>query len=563
MADIKEKVIIEDGASATLKKISKEANATSKSFDKLKEKLTFNDPKLSSGIKNMQNQMGTIKSQFSNTFPELAGKAEGVANIFKSVTKINPVIAGAVAGIAAFTAGIQMYFATAEKYVNAFQESMQGETSLALASLSRRGTGNVSDITGIASDIQGRGIVGADELVMGATTLMRAGNVKQAEQFQSTLADMMVATKGFNATGADAEQSAEAINKALNGQIKGLQQYGVYLDTDAKKRFQNMSVAERSVFIQDQLSKSIGGLNETFGKSSLGIRKQFRNAFGDIEENIGAWFSNALGSIYGTLNKYTGFFSEVGEMFGRGMNIIGNVLAAGADIIFSVGEALWDIAGALLSPIVNYFGELGNMVGLGGDLTESLGKVIRVIGVNISYFAKMISGVADIVSDGLNSIVDAFLIGYYAMIDTMKKALPESLTSKFDFFNDANSKQATIYERMQARNNKSIIDNITNGILAYGQEVTDIMEGNTGKKDEFNLLADLFKSINKNTGDTAQNTKKLGEVDSEYLQAVRDYFVTRNSWTTNNSTVDSRTYNVSMMGKGNSADDITTAVDGL
>lgn len=560
MANINEKIILQDQASATLKKVANEANKTSSVFDKMNKKLTFNDPKLSSGFKDLGSKFDGLKNKFSTEFPKFAQSFGGMGGIVGDIAKINPAITAAVAAIGVYAGAMKGYFALTNEYVNAFTEAMQGESSLALASLSRRGTGNVSDLTSKASAIEAKGIVGADELVMGVTKLMRAGNVKESSSMQGLIADMMVSKKGIMSTGADAEAASEAVNKALNGQIKGLQDYGVYVDADTKKRFTNMSKLERSIFIQDQLTKSVGGMNEAMGKTSLGTKKQFENAFGNIKESIGSWAVAAIGNIYGVFSKYLPLFERVGDVFGRGLSITGNILAGITDALLGFGEALWEIGSAIITPITTYFGEIGKMIGMGDDLTQQFSYLFRVIGINVSYFFKAIGGVASIVSDGLNSIVDALLIGYYEAIDAIGTILPKSIADKFDVFKDAASNSAEIYSRMEDRNKSSYLDVFTTGFQNYVDEILKAKE-TAGVQESTNPFADLLGKIATNTKDTADNTRKMGEIDEEYLNNVRDYFVTRNTWNTQNSQIDSRQYNINMAGKGINMDDISNSVD--
>lgn len=559
MADIKEKIILQDEASKVLKNVANEAKKTSTTFDKLQSKMKFNDPKLSEGFKSLGSKFDGMKDKFASTFPKFASSFGGVGDMVGSIAKINPAITAAVASIGVFTGALKGYFALTNEYIGAFQESMQAETLLAVASLNRRGRGNVSDVVGEANRIESRGIIGGDELVMGATKLMGAGNTKEAKTFQSIMADMMASNKGFAATGADAEKAGEAINKALNGQIKGLQEYGVYVDADTKKRFTAMSKVERSAFIMDELGKAVGGTNEILGKTPLGVKKSFENAFGNIKETVGSWAANGIGAIYGVFTKYLPFFTRVGDAFGKGLAIVGNVLAGVADALLGFGEAIWNIGAAIITPIQSWFSEIGKMIGLGDNLTQQFSYVFRVIGINISYFGKLIGGVADMVSDGLNSLVDSLLIAYYEIIDKVGKILPKSIASQFDIFANAAGNQADIYARMQDRNNKSYIDNISTGFDNYVAEILKAQE-EAGKQAENNPLADLLKGIGKDTKDINATTKKMGDVDEEYLNNVRDYFINRNTWNTTNSQIDNRQYSIQMSGK-NIGNNISSDLD--
>lgn len=563
MANINEKIILQDQASATLKKVANEANKTSSVFDKMNKKLTFNDPKLSQGFKDLGSKFDGLKNKFSTEFPKFAQSFGGMGGIVGDIAKINPAITAAVAAIGVYAGAMKGYFALTNEYVNAFTEAMQAETSLGLASLNRRGRGDVSDITKISAGIESKGVVGGDELVMGATKLMQAGNINEASSFQSIMADMMVSQKGFGSTGADAEKAAEAINKALNGQIKGLQEYGVYVDNDTKDKFANMTQLERSAFIQDKLTKSVGGFNETFAKSPLGVKKSFENAFGNIKESVGAWAVGAIGSIYGVFKKYLPLMERVGDVFGRGLSIAGNALAGITDALFGVFEALWEIGSAIVSPIIEVFSELGKMIGLGDDLTQQLSYTFRAIGITFSYFGKTLGTIADFVGDGFMQIGYAIIANWYNTLDMLNTILPKAITEKFDIFKNANENYWNTVGKMQILDNKSFGDAMAKLGTGFVEEILAAKE-TAGKSESFNLLEEIRKAlgaIDTNTKETADNTRKMGDIDEEYLNNVRDYFVTRNTWNSQNSQIDSRQYNINMAGKNINMDDISNSVD--
>lgn len=560
MANINEKIILQDQASATLKKVANEANKTSSVFDKMNKKLTFNDPKLSQGFKDLGSKFDGLKNKFSTEFPKFAQSFGGMGGIVGDIAKINPAITAGVIAIGAYTAAMKGYFALTNEYITEFGNKFAEESGLALASLNRRGTGNVSDIISKTEFVESRGVVGAGELQLGATKLLRAGNIKEAQTFSNVMADMAASQKLFNATGADTEKAAEAINKAMNGQIKGLQEYGVYVDNDTKKRFQAMDSIKRSAFIYDQLNKAVGGTNERLKDTSLGVIKSSSFMFDGLKESIGAWAVGGMAQIHMVFQKYEPLFKRVADVFGRGLSITGNILAGITDALLGFGEALWEIGSAIITPITTYFGEIGKMLGLGNDLTQQFSYLFRVIGINVSYFFKAIGGVASIVSDGLNSIVDALLIGYYEAIDTIGTILPKSIADKFDIFKDASSNSAEIYARMEDRNKSSYLDVFTTGFQNYVDEILKAKE-TAGVQESTNPFADLLGKIVTNTKETADNTRKMGEIDEEYLNNVRDYFVTRNTWNTQNSQIDSRQYNINMAGKNINMDDISNSVD--
>lgn len=563
MANIKESIILQDQASSTLKKVANEAKKTSSVFDKMNKKLTFNDPKLSQGFKDLGSKFDGLKNKFSTEFIKKFAKSfGGIGGIVGDIAKINPAITAGVAAIGAYTAAMKGYFALTNEYITEFGNKFAEEGGLALASLNRRGTGNVSDIISKTEFVESRGVVGAGELQLGATKLLRAGNIKEAQTFSNVMADMAASQKMFNVTGADTEKAAEAINKAMNGQIKGLQEYGVYVDNDTKKRFQAMDSTKRSAFIYDQLNKAVGGTNERLKDTSLGVIKSSSFMFDGLKESIGAWAVGGMAQIHMVFQKYEPLFKRVADVFGRGLSIAGNILAGITDALLGFGEALWEIGSAILSPIIEIFGEFGKIIGLGDDLTQQISYTFRSIGITFSYFGKTLGTIADFVGDGFMQIGYAIIANWYNTLDMINDMLPKAITEKFDMFKDAEANYYNTVGKMQILGNKSFTDAMAKLGTGFVEEILAAKE-TAGKSESFNLFDAMRKAIEdigKNTKETADNTRKMGEIDEEYLNNVRDYFVTRNTWNTQNSQIDSRQYNINMAGKNINMDDISNSV---
>lgn len=201
---IEEKVKIIDEASSPLKNIGQEAQKTSGYFEKLKNSLKFNDPKLEKSLAGLKGRFKEgitgAQQELGKAFPKLNSTVTHLGGVYKSLAGINPVIAAGVVAIGGYTAALKGYFAFTRDYVDAYKNKMQAFTSVGVTSLNQRGTGNISDLTTSASKIQEKGILGDDEILAGSKTLMMAGHTKEALSMQGTTADMAVAQKGYDAT---------------------------------------------------------------------------------------------------------------------------------------------------------------------------------------------------------------------------------------------------------------------------------------------------------------------------------------------------------------------------
>lgn len=552
---IEEKIKIVDEASNPLKKIAQEAQKTGTFFDKLKTHMKFDDKGIKNSLNNVKNGLGGAQQELSKAFPQLSSTVSHLGGVYKSLAGINPLIAAGAIAIGGYTAALKGYFKFTQEYVDAYKGQMQAETGLGLASYNRRGTGNISDLTSSASAIQKKGIVGDEAILGGSKNLMMSGYTKEAKTMQGLLADMAVSMKGFNYTAGDVDAASMAISRALGGQIEGMINYGVVLTSAEKKQYTKMDAEKRSAFLQEKLAKSVGGFNELYAKSSLGIKKNFENALGDLKENVGKYVTSAIGGIYSVFTKHLGFFTNISKVLGPALNMIGESLAAVSDIVLSVGEVIFSAVSAIGGPIMKILSEFGNMIGISGEFSAQFSKIVRVIGTNFKYLANTLTGIIDLVHDGINNLVNMVLFGYNTLFDKIYQMMPAKIQDLMgamtgDLFSGAGARADKSLAEIEASGMKNggIGKSIVDGFMAYGQEITDIMTGNTGKEETFNLAEFLKKMLGKIAGDTSSindTTKELGKNDEEYIQSIKDYIINRNQFY-NNTNTDSRSYNVTV-----------------
>lgn len=347
----------------------------------------------------------------------------------------------------------------------------------------------------------------------------------------------------------DIEQAALAINKALAGQTRGLLQYGISLSDSEKKTYDKMKVEEKSAFLQEKLSKSVGGFNEIFATSGIGIRKNFENAFGDeFTTVIGGYVSSAIGGIFTVFKNHLGFFSKIAKVIGPALNIVGEGLAAFSDILLSVAEGVFDIVSGIVTPIFSIIEYIGSLVGLGDGLTEQISKLIRVIGALGGGLTSIIAGIVTTAQQGFSTIGDVILWGINSLLAKIAKMLPESISSELDFLKNAQGNADEYAQKILNAGKNGGLYKLGDTVYEMMSNITDIMHGKTGKSDELNLLEKMLKKVSQIFGDTSdinETTKELGKNDEDYIQSIKDYIINRNQYY-NNSNIDSRQYAVTV-----------------
>ena len=194
------------------------------------------------------------------------------------------------------------------------------------------------------------------------------------------LNDMIAKEKGVNGTQEDAIAMAEVIGKAMNGQVKGLQNFGVSLTDAEKKLFKTMKQEQRMEFIVGKLNNKIGGTNKALRETDEGKIANVTMAWGDMKEELGKkllpimgnvadWFSTKIPAIQDFIlsladkveelvTKAEPYITQIKDMFGKIFEKVKPALEETWQILSDAGTVAIDIAQGIInnwdriSPIV-------------------------------------------------------------------------------------------------------------------------------------------------------------------------------------------------------------------
>lgn len=178
-------------------------------------------------------------------------------------------------GIAA-AFSIKEVIAFGKESVRAFEEAQKSATQLK-AALSANG-GIQADFDKLikqSAELQKTTIFSDEEIQGAQRAAAQYGLTADAiESLIPLIADFA------SATGQDLNAALEAVIQGLNGQGRGLKQYGIEIDTTATK-------SARFASIQDQLTKKFEGQAKVLGETAQGSIKRLGNAFDDLKESVG------------------------------------------------------------------------------------------------------------------------------------------------------------------------------------------------------------------------------------------------------------------------------------
>lgn len=325
-------------------------------FTKPLQKATESTKGMNKVLKNAERQM----KRFSNA----------VKKGFKTAAKY------AAIGLGALTAATGLFV---KQSIDAAKEKMKAdkllETNMKRTKIFSEQ--RFQDIKKEASALQDLGVVGDDVSVAGAAQLaMYKLNYEQIKKTMPVLSDMIAKEKGVNGTQEDAIAMADLIGKALNGKVKGLQQYGVQLSAAEEKLFKTMKAEQRLNFIVNKVNKSIGGTAKAIRETDEGKIAAMKGSWGDMQAELGKkllpylgrfadWFSSKIPQIQdyilGLADKTSQLIEKVAPYMEQFKNLIGS---------------LWDKA----SPAIQEFSSL---------LLKGAGKAIEIAQIIINNWDRL------------------------------------------------------------------------------------------------------------------------------------------------------------------------------
>ena len=142
------------------------------------------------------------------------------------------------------------------------------------------------------------GVVEGDVAMMGQSQLATfALNTEQIEMLTPALLDMIVATKGVNATQEDAISMANAVGRALEGGAGALTRYGISLTDAQKELFRLADKEERAALLAEILEGNFGGLNKATRETTEGGIKALRMSLGALMDAVGKPLAEALDKL--------------------------------------------------------------------------------------------------------------------------------------------------------------------------------------------------------------------------------------------------------------------------
>lgn len=202
-----------------------------------------------------------------------------------------------------------------------------------------------------ASALQKTGIIGDEVQLSGAQQLATFAKMPDTvNTLLPAMNNLLAQQKGYSATAEDATGIANLMGKVMNGQVGALKRVGISFDENSEKILKNGTEEEKAAELAKVITDNVGNMNEVMAETPLGKIQQMKNAFGDLQEQLGAQFAPILSQVAEFISaKILPAVQQVID-FMQGNPIIAQVTLAIAGLL-AVGGPLLIILGAIVSAV--------------------------------------------------------------------------------------------------------------------------------------------------------------------------------------------------------------------
>ncbi|EHL18486.1 hypothetical protein HMPREF9630_00211 [Peptoanaerobacter stomatis] len=223
---------------------------------------------------------------------QLNNSIKKMGSSLKNAT-VNAVKWGAVGAVAVGTKFLK-------DSVDAYKESLEQETKLQAVLMNTKGMTleKIEAIKAYTGELQKVGVVEDDVITAGTQQLgtyqLQAETLKQ---LMPGMADLIAQTKGYNATAGDAVSVGNMLGKVMAGQTGALTRAGIIFSKAEEEVLKFGTEQEKATTLAKVLQANVGGVNKALAETDYGKIIQAKNAFGDMQEEVGARVMPILGKV--------------------------------------------------------------------------------------------------------------------------------------------------------------------------------------------------------------------------------------------------------------------------
>jgi hypothetical protein len=260
--------------------------------------LSIKDNNFTVGIKKAITGTNNLKTHTTNATGSLKKMSTQGNLTGQSLASLAKNAVGVVAAYAGFRQIVQF----GKEAIEAADGQYKAEARLEQLMGNVKGTtaANIDGIKKYASELQALTTVGDEAAMTGASQLatfqLQSSSIKQ---LMPALNDLAVGTYGVNVSEEQMQQSANLLGKVFTGQVGALTRVGVTFNATQESILKNGTEAEKTAALVDVLKQNYGGLAQKMAATPTGRIIQLKNAWGDVQEEIGMRLYPAITSLFG------------------------------------------------------------------------------------------------------------------------------------------------------------------------------------------------------------------------------------------------------------------------
>lgn len=162
----------------------------------------------------------------------------------------------------------------------------------------------VDALTEYDETLEKNGIISKSIILSGQQELAMYGmKSDQIKQLSSGLSDLIAQQKGVNATQEDAKSFADALGKAMEGDVGSLTRMKIVLTPAQQALMKHADATGRLAILSDVLKQKVGGVNEALSETPEGKIEKVKNEWESMKEEIGTSLIPVVMSFTGIIEK--------------------------------------------------------------------------------------------------------------------------------------------------------------------------------------------------------------------------------------------------------------------
>ena len=285
--------------------------------------------------------------------------------------------------------------AGAKKSIDAIMGQIEQETKLTTIMKQRMNASDesINSIIKLTDAQQKLGIIEDDVQLAGAqqisTFLKQDSSVKT---LLPAMNNLLAQQKGVNATNEDAVGIANMMGKVLEGNVGSLKRVGISFTEAEEKVLKYGNEEEKAAMLAKVINNNVGQMNQSLAATTEGKIKQVKNAFGELEEQIGRHLLPIIDKYLPKITDLINKFLEMDDATQSSILATAGFAAALGPGLIGVGK-LTQLISTTDTKILSFAGSIGK----GTEKILDFGKTTGIHAVNsLKSFEQKIASIGGI-----------------------------------------------------------------------------------------------------------------------------------------------------------------------